>query len=90
MNELVRVVDLKKTFSKRDVTKWSNKISKITEVVKDTKPSYSIGNLPERYNEALLKKTKLTRKENESVKKALGFHSQSEHNSHSLPQKLRI
>ena len=34
-------------------------------------PSYKIKNLPERYNESLLKKTNLTLKENNSVMKKL-------------------
>ena len=37
----------------------------------DTKPSYKIDQLSERYNEALRKKTQLTLKENDSVKKNL-------------------
>ena len=44
---------------------------KITEVINDTLPSYRINNLTERYNEALLKKTDLTMKENDNVIKNL-------------------
>ena len=62
MNDLVRVADLKKTFSKGDTTNWSYKLYKITEIINDTIPSYGIDNLIERYNEALLKKTDLTLK----------------------------
>ena len=40
---------------------------KITEVVNDTLPSYRIDNLPEGYNEALLKKTESSMKENKDV-----------------------
>ena len=58
INDLVRVADLKRTFSKRDTTNWSYKLYKITEIINDTIPSYKINNLPERYNESLLKKTK--------------------------------
>ena len=47
-NDLVRVVDLKKTFSKGDTTSWSYKVYKITEVNHDIIPSYKIDNLPER------------------------------------------
>ena len=36
-------------------------------------PSYIINNLPERYNEALLKKTELTRKENDTIMKKLNL-----------------
>ena len=39
----------------------------------DTIPSYKIEQLPERYKEALLKKTQLTLKEIDSVMKALKF-----------------
>ena len=71
INDLVRVADLKKTFSKGDTTNWSYKLYKITEIVNDTIPSYKIKNLPERYNESFLKKTDLTLKENVSVMKKL-------------------
>ena len=69
LNDLVRVADLRKTFSKSDTTNWSYKIYKITEIINDTIPSYRLDNLPERYNESLLKKTELTRKENNTVMK---------------------
>ena len=71
INDLVRTADLKKTFSKSDTTNWSYKLYKITEIIKDTIPSYKIDKLPERYNESLLKKTVLTLKENNSVMKKL-------------------
>ena len=67
LGDLVRTADLKKTFSKGDTTNWSYKLYKITEIINDTLPSYKIGNLPERYNESLLKKTELTMKENDNV-----------------------
>ena len=73
INDLVRVADLKKTFSKGDTTNWSCKLYKITEFINDTIPSYKIDNLPERYNESLLKKTNLTMKENNSVMKKLNI-----------------
>ena len=73
IGDLVRTADLKKTFSKGDTTNWSYKLYKITEKINDTKPSYHLNNLPERYNESLLKKTELTMKENDSVMKKLGF-----------------
>ena len=62
INDLVRTADLKKTFSKSDTRNWSYKLYKITEIINDTIPSYKINNLPEKYNESLLKKTKLTLK----------------------------
>ena len=71
VNDLVRTADLKKTFSKGDTTNWSYKLYKITEIINDTIPSYKIDNLKERYNEALLKKTELTLKENDNVIKKL-------------------
>ena len=73
LNELVRVADLKKTFSKGDTTNWSNKLYKITEPIIDTIPSYRLDNLPERYNESLLKKTELTMEGNNSVMKKLNL-----------------
>ena len=71
INDLVRTTDLKKTFSKGDTTNWSYKLYKITEIINDTKPTYKINNLKERYNETLLKKNKLTMKENNSMLKKL-------------------
>ena len=71
INDLVRTADLKKTFSKGDTTNWSYKLYKITEIKNDTIPSYKIENLERRYNEALLKKTDLTMKENKDVMKKL-------------------
>ena len=69
VNNLIRTADIKKTFSKGDTTNWSYKLYKITEIINDTIPSYEIDNLPERYNESLLKKTELTIKENDIVMK---------------------
>ena len=71
IGDLVRTADLKKTFSKGDMTNWSYKLYKITEIINDTIPSYHINNLKERNNESLLKKTDLTLKENNSVMKKL-------------------
>ena len=73
INDLVRTADLKRTFSKGDTTNWSYKLYKITEIVNDTVPSYKINNLPERYNEFLLKKTELVLKENDAVMKKLNL-----------------
>ena len=71
INDLVRVADLKRTFSKGDTTNWSYKLYRITEIINDTIPSYHIDNLPERYNMSLLKKTESTMKENKDVMKKL-------------------
>ena len=73
INDLVRTADLKKTFSKGDTTNWSYKLYEITEIIKDTIPNYHIDNLPERYNESLLKKTELSLKQNKDVMKALNL-----------------
>ena len=73
INDLVRTADLKKTFSKGDTTNWSYKLYKIKEIVTDTVPTYRLDNLPERYNESLLKKTELTKKENDDVMKKLNL-----------------
>ena len=56
INNLVRTAIIRKMFSKGDTTNWSYKLNKITEIVNDTIPSYKINNLPERYNQSLLKK----------------------------------
>ena len=73
VNDLVRTADLKKTFSRGDTTNWSYKLYKITETINDTIPSYKIDNLPERYNESLLRKTELSLKQNKDVIKALNL-----------------
>ena len=73
MNDLVSVADLKKMYSKGDTTNWSYKLYKITEIVNDTMPSYKINNLPERYNESLLKKADLKLKEYDNVMKKLNL-----------------
>ena len=69
VNDLVRTADSKKTFGKSDMTNWSYKLNKITEIINDTIQSYKIDNLPERYNDSLLKKTELTLKEKKDVMK---------------------
>ena len=71
INNLVRTADIKKTFSKSDTTNWSYKLYKTSEIFNDTIPSYPLDNLPERYNESLLKKTDSTLKENKNAMKKL-------------------
>ena len=71
--DLVRTPDSKSNFSKGDTTNWSHELYKITEIIKDTIPSYRNDNLPERYSEALLKKTELTLKENKDVMMTLNL-----------------
>ena len=56
-----------KMFSRGDTTDWSYNMYKITEIFLDTLPSYKTDNLKKRYNEALLKKTDSSLKENEEV-----------------------
>ena len=73
MNDLIRAADLKRNFSKGDTTNWPYKLYKITEIINDTIPSYCIDNLPERYKEALFKKTELTLIENEDFMKVLNL-----------------
>ena len=69
--DLVRTADLERTFSKGDTTNWSYKLYKIIEFINDTIPDYKIDNLPEKYNESLLKKTDLSLKQNKDVMKKL-------------------
>ena len=57
VNYLVRTADLKKKFSKGDMTNYFYEIYKITDSINHTIPSNRLDNLPERYNESLLKKT---------------------------------
>ena len=73
LNYPVRTAGLRKTFSKGDTTNWSYKLYKITYIVNDTIPSYKLDNLPERYNKALLKKTELSWKKNNSLMKKLNL-----------------
>ena len=72
----------RKRFQNGDTTNWSYNLFESTESIEDTIPSLRIANLPERlaekprsprerFNEALLKKTKLSKKIN--VIKALGL-----------------
>ena len=71
VNDLVRVADLRKVFSKGETTNWSNKLYKTTKNFNDTLPGFHIDNLKERYNESLLKKTELSMTENQAVMEAL-------------------
>ena len=73
IGDLVRTADKRNIFSKGDSTNWSNKLYTITEIIDDTIPSYRIDNFPERYNEALLKKSKLTYDDNKNIMKKLNL-----------------
>ena len=71
VGDFVRTADQRSIFSKGDSTNWSYKLYTITEIIDDIIPSYHIDILPERYNEASLKKSRLTLEENETVFKKL-------------------
>ena len=73
VDDFFRVANLKKTFSKSDTTNWSYKLYRITEIINDTRLTDHIDYLPDRCNEALLKKTELTMKKNNSVMKKLNL-----------------
>ena len=73
INNLVRIVDIKKTSSKGDTINWSYNLYKDTEIINDTIPAYKIDNLPERYNKTLLRKTELSLKEKKDVMKKLNI-----------------
>ena len=64
---------MKKTFLKADTINWSYKLYEIPEIVNETKPSNKLDKLLERYNQALLKETQLTKKENDSFMTALAL-----------------
>ena len=72
VNDLVRTADIKRTFSKGNITDWYNLCTN-TEIINDTIPKYKLDNLRERYNEALLKMTELTLKEKDSLRKELNL-----------------
>ena len=70
MNDLVRIVDLiKKCFQKEIQPIFGHLIIQNYRNYKRYNTELQLDGLPERYNEALLKTTKLTVKENISVMK---------------------
>ena len=71
MNDLVRLADLKKTFSKWDTTNLFCKLYKVTEIINATIPNYRTDSLKERYNETFLRKTNLSMKQNNDLLKQL-------------------
>ena len=71
LGQLVRTANIKRVFSKGDSTNYSYKLLTLTEVIHDTKPSYRLNYLPERYNENLLLPAKLSFEENNQVMKKL-------------------
>ena len=60
LGQIVRSADIKKVFSKRDSTNYGYNLYRTTEVLHNTKTSYRIDYLPERYDENLLLPTKLS------------------------------
>ena len=73
IGNLVRTANKRNIFSKFDSTNWSYHLYKITEIINDTIPSYRLENYSERYNEALLQKSKLSLAENNKVMKKLNL-----------------
>ena len=73
LGDLVRTADIDSTFAKGDTTNWSNKLYMITEVFHETIPTYHIDFLPERYNQSILKKSKLTLSKNDQVMSKLNL-----------------
>ena len=69
MGDLIRIADLRKMFAKGDSITWSCNLYETTEIIIGLITSYKNNELPETYNEALQRKTKLTSKENDTVMK---------------------
>ena len=73
LGQLVRTADSKKVFSKEDSTNYSYEVYTITETIHDTRPSYRIDYLPERYIEYPLLPTKLSLEQNNEVMKKINL-----------------
>ena len=69
LGQLVSTADIKRFSSKGDSTNFSYSFYIITEVIYDTIPSYRINFSPERYNEILLRSTKISLDQNQLLKK---------------------
>ena len=69
LGQLVRTADFKRVFTKGDSTNYSYKLYTITEVIRDTIPSYRLNYVSERYNENPLLPTKLSQVFKELKKK---------------------
>ena len=85
LGDLVRTAYLKKKISRGDITNWSYMLQKLAKNIKDTILGYHIGvvgkaygsqsvQLPQKYNEALLRKTKVTLKGKKDVMKGSGLY----------------
>ena len=64
VGDLIRITDKRKVLPKGDTTVSSYDFYSITEVNDDKKPTCQVNQLPNRYREALLKKTTLTMRDN--------------------------
>ena len=73
LGQIVRTADNEKNFSKGDSTSYSFQIYTITEVIHDTIPTYRIKYSTERYNENLVRPTKLSLEQNNQVVKELSL-----------------
>ena len=73
LGDLVRTANIKKVFSKGDLTNYSYNLYTITKKFHDTTPSYRIDVLPERCHENLLLPTISTLKEIIKVMKELNL-----------------
>ena len=73
LGQSVRNADIKRTFSKGDSTNWSYNLYTIIEWKHDTVSIYRINYLLERYNENLLKSSKLTLDEKNQVMNKLNL-----------------
>ena len=71
INDLVGTADFEKMFSKSDTTTWSYKLYEIKKIIKDTFGSCRLDVLPERYNEALVKKNRVNNEKNNEVMKKI-------------------
>ena len=67
LGQLVGTADIKRVFSKGDSTNYSCILYKITEVIRDSKSSYRLNYLPERFDENLLLLTQLSLDQNIQV-----------------------
>ena len=83
-NDFVRITDLRKTFSIGKSTNWAYKLYEITEIIIGPIPSYPIDKVPERCNEASLKKTKSIMKEKKAFWHVLNQSAVDHHYSETL------
>ena len=70
--DLVRTADIVTVFRKGDFTNWNVNFT-LTQLIHDAIPSFIIKYLPERYNDNLIRPSKLTLDENLRVMKELNL-----------------